>query len=47
VGYGKRTSSRLGIPRRLPGGDGTYYFGSEYTQRQFNVDFATDELSET
>ena len=24
VGYGKRTSSRLGIPRKLPGGDGTY-----------------------
>ena len=32
--------------QNVPGGDGTYYFGSEYTQRQFNVDFATDELSE-
>ena len=23
MGHGKRTSSRWGIPRRLPGGDGT------------------------
>lgn len=31
---------------QVPGGDGTYYFGSYYTQRQFNVSFAFDSLSE-
>lgn len=30
----------------VPGGDGTYYFGSEYTQRQFAVAFAFDSLNE-
>lgn len=30
----------------VPGGDGTYYFGSYYTQRQFNVSFAFDNLTE-
>lgn len=30
----------------VPGGDGTYYFGSEFTQRQFNIPIATDELTE-
>lgn len=32
---------------QIPGGDGTYYFGSYYTQRQFNVSFAFDSLSES
>ena len=31
---------------QVPGGDGTYYFGSQYTQRQFNVSFAFDDLTE-
>ena len=31
---------------QIPGGDGTYYFGSYYTQRQFNVPFAFDGLTE-
>ena len=30
----------------VPGGDGTYYFNSQYTQRQFNVSFAFDSLTE-
>ena len=30
----------------VPGGDGTYYFGSYYTQRQFPVSFAFDSLTE-
>ena len=32
---------------QVPGGDGTYYFGSQYTQRQFNISFAFDDLTET
>ena len=32
---------------QVPGGDGMYYFGSYYTQRQFPIPIATDELSET
>ena len=31
---------------QIPGGDGTYYFGSYYTQRQFSVSFAFDSLTE-
>lgn len=31
---------------QVSGGDGTYYFGSYYTQRQFKVDFAFDSLTE-
>ena len=31
---------------QVPGGDGTYYFGSFYTQRQFNIPFAFDSLTE-
>lgn len=31
----------------VPGGDGTYFFGSYYTQRQFNISFAFDALTET
>ena len=31
---------------QVPGGDGTYYFGSYYTQRVFNVSFAFDSLTE-
>ena len=31
---------------QVPGGDGTYYFGSYYTQRQFPVSFAFDGLTE-
>ena len=30
----------------VPGGDGTYYFGSYYTQRQFTIPFAFDALTE-
>ena len=30
----------------VPGGDGTYYFGSYYNQKSFPIQFATDELSE-
>lgn len=30
----------------VPGGDGTYYFGSYYNQKTFPIQFATDELSE-
>ena len=32
---------------QIPGGDGTYYFGSNYTQRQIPISIATDELTET
>ena len=32
---------------QIPGGDGFYYFGSYYTQRQFNISFAFDALTET
>ena len=31
---------------QVPGGDGTYYFGSYYTQRQISVPFAFDALTE-
>lgn len=31
---------------QVPGRDGGYYFGSQYTQRQFNVSFAFDSLTE-
>lgn len=31
---------------QVPGGDGTYYFGSYYTQRPFTVNFAFDSLTE-
>lgn len=30
----------------VPGGDGTYYFGSYYNQKTFPIQFATDELDE-
>ena len=30
----------------VPGGDGMYFFGSYYTQRQFSVSFAFDGLTE-
>lgn len=30
----------------VPGGDGTYYYGSYFTQKQFNVSFAFDSLTE-
>ena len=32
--------------QQVPGGDGTYYFGSNYTQKQFPISFAFDNLSE-
>lgn len=32
---------------QVPGGDGTYYFGSEYTQKIISISIATDELNET
>lgn len=31
---------------QVPGGDGFYYFGSNYTQRQFSINIAFDELAE-
>lgn len=31
---------------QIPGNDGTYYHGSYYTQRQFNISIAFDDLSE-
>ena len=31
---------------QVPGGDGTYYFGSYFTQRQFSIPFAFDGLTE-
>ena len=31
---------------QVPGGDGMYYFGSYYTQRQFSVSFAFDGLTD-
>ena len=31
---------------QVPGGDGFYYFGSDYTQRPFSINIAFDELSE-
>ena len=31
---------------QVPGGNGFYYFGSDYTQRQFNINIAFDELTE-
>lgn len=31
---------------QVPGGDGTYYFGSYYTARTFSVSFAFDSLTE-
>lgn len=30
----------------VPGGDGTYYFGSYYNQKPISIQFATDELNE-
>ena len=32
---------------RVPGGDGNYFFGSYYTERDFNISIAFDNLSET
>ena len=31
---------------QVPGGDGSYFFGSQYTARQFSVPFAFDSLTE-
>ena len=31
---------------QVPGGDGTYYFGSYYTQKPFSIPFAFDNLTE-
>lgn len=31
---------------RVPGGDGNYFFGSYYTERDFNISIAFDNLSE-
>lgn len=31
---------------QVPGGDGTYFFGSYYTQEQFTIPFAFDSLTE-
>ena len=32
---------------QVPGGDGMYYFGSYYTQRQFSIPFAFDSLTDS
>ena len=32
---------------QVPGGDGMYHFGSYYTQRQFNISYAFDALTES
>lgn len=32
---------------QIPGGDGFYFFGSYYTQRQFNISFAFNTMTET
>lgn len=34
------------VTAEVPGGDGMYYFGSTYSQRQFPVNFAFDHLTE-
>ena len=34
------------ITVQVPGGDGTYYFGSYYTQRPITISYAFDELNE-
>ena len=31
----------------IPGGDGTYFFGANYTQRVFDIPIAFDSLTET
>ena len=31
---------------QVPGGDGTYYFGSWYTQKPINISFAFDDMTE-
>lgn len=31
---------------QIPGGDGMYIYGSQYTQRQFNISYAFDSLTE-
>ena len=31
---------------QVPGGDGMYHFGSYYTQKQFNISYAFDALTE-
>lgn len=31
---------------QVPGGDGTYYFGSHYTQNKFSIQFAFDAMTE-
>lgn len=30
----------------VPGGDGTYFFSSNYTNRTFSINFATDSMTE-
>lgn len=34
------------VTLQVPGGDGTYYFGSHYTERQFPIPIAFDSLTE-
>jgi hypothetical protein len=31
---------------QIPGGDGTHFFGSYFPQKQFNISFAFDALTE-
>lgn len=35
------------VTLQVPGGDGTYYFGSQYTERRFSIPIAFDSLTET
>lgn len=34
------------VTLQVPGGEGTYYFGSHYTERQFSIPIAFDSLTE-
>jgi arginine decarboxylase-like protein len=51
VSEGDRYSNNL-LPQAqdatvdVPGGDGTYYFGTNFKYKQFDINFAFDELSE-
>lgn len=40
------TPSFTDATTQVPGGTGTYYWDSNYTQRQFQIDFAFDELTD-
>lgn len=51
VSNGSRYSENLlpnlqDVSGQVPGGDGTYYWGSNYTQKPFSINFAFDDLTE-